>query len=128
MRYVLAAYVVLCVLVLVLMDLGNLRGLQHAITATPFGDKLAHATVAGGLTLLVNLTLLQSVAWPRWRVLMLGALGVATICLIEEASNLLTPYRGCEILDMVANCAGILMLGVLAPALVTRPLPQQAAA
>lgn len=116
MRFLLSAFVVLCLLLVVLMDLGQLTQFQRALHYAPYGDKMMHALTAGLLTLLLNLTLLKMHPIRPRRMVLAGALLVAVMCSIEEATNLLTPYRGCEVLDLLANYTGILLLGLM-PAL-----------
>lgn len=112
MRLSLCLYVVACLVVLLLADLGRMRPELAALTAFPLGDKIAHSLIAGFFAFLTNLTLLRH--WPvgRWKSLAVGTLLVASLCTLEEASNLLTPYRGCELGDLVANYLGILIIGV----------------
>lgn len=112
MRILLAVYMLLCLTLLLLMDLGRAPVLLTALRNAPYGDKALHVVFAGTLGLLLNLTLLRLRVTPRWRALLAGAALAALVCTVEEASNALTPFRGCEALDLAANYAGILLLGV----------------
>lgn len=127
MRILLGAYSLICLTLILMMDLGQAVPFHQAVLSAPLGDKLLHACFAGVLALLLNITLLRLQSGRRWRVLATGTLLAAAVCTAEEATNLMTPYRGCELLDLVANYTGILLIGLAPLALWSRPAPHTAA-
>ncbi|TWT32561.1 hypothetical protein KOR34_43240 [Posidoniimonas corsicana] len=111
MRWILCAYLLISVALAVSADLGRYAPLINEVHSAPMGDKLLHTLFSGGLALLINCVLLGRRTGSPWAALGLGATIAAALCTLEEATNLLTPYRGAELSDLAANYLGILLLG-----------------
>jgi VanZ family protein len=108
--FLLLAYALTGLWIVLMADTGHVNPFLLAIHTAPLGDKVLHALFAGGLALLTNLVLLSRPG-ASWRSLLAGGLIVMAACAVEEASNLLTPYRACDLGDLMANNLGILLLG-----------------
>lgn len=127
MRVTLTLYILMCLVILIVADLGRLGTTFSAVTDAPLGDKVLHVLFAGGLALLVNAVALRQFPRGRWEALAIGTAIAVLVCTVEEATNLLTPHRACDLADLLANYLGILLIG-LAPYAVFQPVEQEVAA
>ncbi len=99
-------------------NIGRDNALFKLVRATPYGDKIGHILLAGILTLIANYFLKNRV-WRVARVpLPVGSLIVVAILALEEASQYYLPTRSLDIIDALANLAGIALFSI--PALVFR--------
>jgi polysaccharide biosynthesis protein VpsQ len=107
-----AIYVLLISLIVAAADLGALP--VASIHAIPFGDKISHFLLIGGLAFFINWFL----HCQTWRIggrgILVGSLALATLSIIEETSQIWIPNRRFDLGDMAMNLLGILILGPLA--------------
>jgi hypothetical protein len=73
----------------------------------PGGDKVGHLGLVGTLTLLLNLALRGRRAPGKLSRIMLGSLLVAVLMTLEECSQAMIPSRNLDLLDGLANLAGV---------------------
>jgi polysaccharide biosynthesis protein VpsQ len=73
----------------------------------PYGDKIGHFSLFGPLALIVNAALQFRKIWFGRRNIYLGSLLVAAFVLTEELSQHFFPTRSVELLDLLADGAGI---------------------
>ena len=89
---------------------------HYLLRVFPLSDKLAHFLLAGGLSLLLNLTLRAS----RLRVgpvnILVGTLILLPLAALEEFSQLAIAYRTFSLQDLTANYVGIIVFGWIASA------------
>ena len=79
----------------------------------PYGDKIGHFCLMGGLSFVVNWAMdCRFFAWGKLRVLRGSAL-VAALVTLEEFSQLGIRYRTFDLLDLAADFAGIFLFGRL---------------
>ena len=91
------------------------------VYALPGGDKTAHFLLMGSLAFLANMALRGSM-WRYGRLaLPLGGSAVAALVTLEEMSQFFIPTRTLSLGDLLADYAGILLLGGLALWLQRRP-------
>jgi polysaccharide biosynthesis protein VpsQ len=101
-------------------DLGRLPGVITNLYAFPYGDKVGHFFLMGGLAFCVNLALKGCrINIGPWRVLT-GSLVVAAGVTIEEFSQLFFQNRTFDLLDLSASLLGIWLLGQIAGRLSAR--------
>ena len=105
-------YLILIGLIITLANQGLLS--VQWLRQLPYGDKLGHFILIGGLSFLVNLSF-KCPYW-RWRgVLILKAcVYVALLISLEEFSQYFIPQRSFDLGDLAANYAGILCFGYAA--------------
>ncbi len=87
----------------------------------PYGDKIGHLTLWGGLTLLINLAIPgRTVCLHRWR-LPLGTVVLSGVVLAEELSQGWLANRTLDPGDLLANLVGIGLATALSWMLLGRP-------
>jgi VanZ family protein len=102
------------VLIIILADTGNL-GILQLVNRIPLGDKVGHFTLYGILTLLINLTLFQSIpAQDRKRIVVIGGLILALLIGLEEFSQQNFPNRTFSLSDLTASYLGVIFFSWLA--------------
>lgn len=109
-RWAAVGWLVFVGVVVFCADRRLLRPFFALITSHPGLDKAGHFLLIGGFAFFVNLAL----GLRQWRGFLLGSLLVAVACLAEEISQLWFPARTFDLLDLVADLAGILFFGWLA--------------
>ncbi len=77
------------------------------IAAIPYGDKLGHFCLFGGLTLLANFALRLKVVKLGSLSLYWGTILVSAFVIIEEASQYFIPNRNFDLIDLTADFIGI---------------------
>lgn len=78
------------------------------------GDKLLHFLLVGLLAFLVNLSLqAKLIHWKKFWI-PLGTLTLLVAATVEEFSQMFFVHRTFDMLDLVCNICGILLLGWLA--------------
>jgi hypothetical protein len=75
----------------------------------PYGDKVGHCLLFGGLTYLANLTLQFKTIRLGSLPLYLGSCLVALFVLVEEISQGFIPHRTLDIADLAADGVGIMV-------------------
>jgi polysaccharide biosynthesis protein VpsQ len=106
--------------VIFLADQGRLPGLVTSLYAFPYGDKVGHFFLMGGLAFCVNLALIGcQVRIGHWRVLT-GSLLVAAVVTLEEFSQLFFQSRTFDLRDLGFSLLGIWLLGRSAGLLIAR--------
>jgi VanZ family protein len=104
-----AAFFLFILLIVILADQGRLPGQITALYDFPYGDKVGHFLLMGGLSLLVNLSFSSR---PIHRHI-LATLLVAALVALEEASQAWFGTRHSDLGDLAASLAGIVCLGGL---------------
>ena len=83
------------------------------INIIPGGDKLGHFFLFGILAMLVNLALnCRTFKFNKYSI-QLGGFIVFTLTMFEELSQYLFPNRTVDIVDLIANLAGIVFFSYL---------------
>jgi hypothetical protein len=107
-------YIFILAAVIFIANKKSTRYLLDFIGHIPYGDKLGHFFLMGGLSFLINLLLpARTVGFGRLRIL-LGSLLVLSVVTIEEFSQLFIRGRTFDWTDLVADLAGIIIFGELA--------------
>lgn len=83
------------------------------VKATPCGDKIGHFLLFGILTFGANLVLRNGCCRLGAIPLPYGALAVFALVVVEELSQVFFPHRTVDGGDILADLAGILLLGCL---------------
>lgn len=100
--------------IVVLADLRETQFLFKPIRKLPYGDKISHFLLMGFLSLLVNLAL-KAKTVRLWRInFLLGTLIVLAVVTVEEFSQKYIRGRSFDLIDLVADFAGIILFGELA--------------
>ncbi len=108
----LAATAGLCFLVIIfLADRQDLPGAITSLYAFPYGDKVGHFCMMGGLSFCVNLAVGGCTLRLRGRSFLLGSLLVAIAVTLEEFSQIFIAGRSFDLLDLSASLLGIWLLG-----------------
>ena len=103
-----------------LADTGQDSIFFELVKVLPLGDKLGHFFLFGLLALGANLALNhRGIRWGRWLV-PTGALVVFFVAAAEELSQMFVSGRTCDITDLLADVAGIVVFSALGIALAAR--------
>lgn len=97
-----------------IVALANLKTLGPLVTvvhAFPFGDKVCHFLLFGGLSFLLSTTLSAAQPHRRVVVVVLTVLALATISSLEECSQTMFTHRQFDRFDMLSNIAGTMLFG-----------------
>jgi VanZ family protein len=84
------------------------------IRAIPGGDKLGHFLLMGAFAFLLNLSLSNRRVKFVGRSLLVGSMVALALITIEEFSQRFIPYRTFDLLDLVADYAGVFVFSLLA--------------
>ncbi len=105
-----AAFFLFILFIVVLADQNRLPGFITVLYNFPYGDKVGHFLLFGGLSFLLNLSLP-----PRpLRYHILATLLLAALIALEEASQALFASRHPDPADLAASLAGTACFGILA--------------
>lgn len=114
-------------IIAVLIFLANNRSTQYLfrfVRELPFGDKIGHFGLMGGLSFVVNLAV-GGRQLKIWRAnFPLGTLIVLTVVTIEEFSQIFVKGRTFDLTDLVFDFAGILLFGQAACWLIAKKASQ----
>ena len=103
-----------------LADTGQDSIFFEVVKVLPLGDKLGHFVLFGLLALGANLALKHmGIRWGRWLV-PAGALVVFVLAAAEELSQMFVSGRTCDITDLLADMAGIVVFTMAGLFLVAR--------
>jgi len=91
-------------------------GLQwfQLVRRLPWGDKVAHFVLMGGMSLLLNLSLRARQVRLPYASVLLGSLVLYVLVTIEEFAQMLLPSRSFDLADLASNYLGIYLFGLLA--------------
>jgi VanZ family protein len=106
-------YVLLILIIIMLANFGMLSPIAHVLHKIPYGDKIMHFLLIGGLAFMVNFSL-KCAMWRigSWSILK-GSVIVAVIITLEEMSQYFLPNRSFDLIDLAANYAGIIIFSLL---------------
>ncbi len=108
-RWLAAGFFGFLLLIVVAADSGHLSGLFGLVNSVPFGDTVSHFVLVGTLSLLVNLALGGRKVKLMGVQVGLGILLVGVLVTLEEISQIWFATRSFSLLDLAADCAGILL-------------------
>ena len=108
-----AGFALVLFLLIVLADTRNLGPLL-AVYDFPYGDKISHVVLYGGLTLIAALAAVRSSTREPLRAVLLVSAVMVLLVSLEELSQFAFPARRPDLLDLVASYAGIAWFGALA--------------
>jgi polysaccharide biosynthesis protein VpsQ len=106
-------YVALLAALIVAADVGWLPRFAERLHDLPFGDKVGHFLMFGGLALVANLALASRGRRSLARAIVIGSILVLIVATAEEYSNKFVPMRDWSLGDLTANYLGVACLGVL---------------
>lgn len=110
------AFLVFTIWIIREANIGRDNILFQTVRATPYGDKIGHVLLAGLLTLVANFLFRHRAFQRRFLILPYGSSVVLAIAIIEESSQYYLPTRSFDIMDALANLAGIFVFSI--PALI----------
>src|ERR1044071_4394074 len=114
MKWLTILFGLFIILIIVLADTGNL-GILQLVNRIPLGDKAGHFILYGILTLLINLTLFQSIpAQGRKRMAVSSGLILALLIGLEEFSQQNFSNRTFSLSDLTASYLGVIFFSWLA--------------
>ena len=98
-----------CVLVLIVSaaNTGTGHRFWWFLSGIPMGDKFGHLGLIGTLSLLLNASLRGRRAPGRAAFMMLGSLVLLIVATLEEGSQIFIATRTFDVVDWLANVAGI---------------------
>jgi VanZ family protein len=105
--------VLLILTIITLANFGMLSPVAHILHKIPYGDKIMHFLLIGGLAFMVNFSL-KCAMWHigGWSILK-GSMIVAILITLEEISQYFLPNRSFDLIDLTANYAGIITFSLL---------------
>ena len=119
-RLLAIAYFLFLAVVIYLADTRAHLHLFSFIRSTPGGDKCGHFLLMGGFALLLNLSLSGRVVRVAGSAFLVGSIVALTLITIEEFSQRLIPHRTFDLLDLLADYAGVFVSGRLAIVILRR--------
>ncbi len=119
-----ASLVAMVVLIIALANKNLLPSFIGQLWTLPYGDKVGHFMLIGGVGFLVNLCL-ECKTWSLGRLNVLrGSAIVGVLITGEEFSQIFVPHRTFDLGDLACNYAGILCFGWLAVRVSRRLWPE----
>lgn len=113
MKYLTLAYVLAIVGISLLATLG-LSPWNSVLRVVPWGDKVCHFVLMGGLSFLLN-RWLSGMSWYGERMLVSNVTVILLVLVtVDEFSQILLPSRTFSLLDLACNYGGVICFGVLA--------------
>src|SRR5574341_1017053 len=95
------------IVAVVLMADTRRLGFLGVIYDCPFGDKVGHFVLFGGLSLLVNLSVYEAMPQPNIRSALVANLTIAVLIGLEEVSQLWIRSRTFSLVDLAASYVGV---------------------
>ena len=80
----------------------------------PYGDKVGHVLLYGGLTFFACLAVYRAPAREPWRAAILVTGAMLVLVSLEELSQLFFPARKPDLFDLLASYGGVLWFATLA--------------
>lgn len=112
------AFALMIVGIIALADSGSDMWLFQLDALIPYGDKVAHFSLVGGLTFLLNLALSARQVTLAKRHWLLGSVLIFVIFTVEEFTQIGIASRTFDLGDLSADYVGILFFGRMAKAMV----------
>ena len=113
-KILLGFYVLILAFIIYLADNKGTAYLLNFVRNVPYGDKIGHFLLMGGLSFLLNLALnAKTVKFWKFGYL-LGSLIVLVVVTIEEFSQIFIRGRTFDLTDLAADFLGIFLFGELA--------------
>lgn len=84
------------------------------IRSIPGGDKSGHFLLMGGFAFLINLSLSCRIVRIAGKAFLVGSIVALTLITIEEFSQCFIAYRTFDLVDLVADYAGVFVFSRLA--------------
>ncbi|TFG72458.1 MAG: VanZ family protein [Anaerolineales bacterium] len=113
-----AVFMILLIGIIAIANVGLGSTVFAFLEYIPGGDKTGHFILIGMLSFLVNLSMgAKTTPWKSITVLK-GSLIVFIVVFAEECSQIFLKYRGFDLIDLLADTAGICVFGSLAKVLV----------
>jgi hypothetical protein len=107
-------YIALIVSIIVIADGKTTYHWLNFARGWPYGDKISHFLLMGGLSFVVNWAMrCRRFSWWRFNVLR-GSAIVTVLVALEEFSQLFIRYRTFDLTDLACDFAGIFLFGRLA--------------
>jgi polysaccharide biosynthesis protein VpsQ len=94
-------------------DTGSNNLFLYVVDLIPYGDKLGHIWLYGGLAFLLNLLLRRKVLLIKSMRLQLGGVIVLSFAVIEELSQGFFATRSLDAWDLLADLLGVCIAGFL---------------
>lgn len=113
---VLVLYASLLAGIVVMANLGGTNEVFGLLTGLPFGDKLGHLVLIGGLAGLADVAARRR----DWGRVPAAPLVVGVIALLEELTQIWLPTRSFDLGDLAADLVGIALFTLLSRA-IARP-------
>jgi len=107
------AYAAVLAAIIFSADAGWLPPFAERLHDLPFGDKVMHFLMFGGLALVANLALASRGRRTLARAIVIGSILVLIVATAEEYSNRFVSRRDWSFGDLTANYLGVACLGVL---------------
>lgn len=98
-------FIAFFITIVVIADRGEGDRWWGFIHLIPFGDKVGHLGLIGTLSLLCNLAVPSR---KMWSVITRATLVLLVVLTLEEIAQAFLPYRTCDILDWLADLAGLM--------------------
>ncbi|MDH3717540.1 MAG: hypothetical protein OES79_05405 [Planctomycetota bacterium] len=116
-----------CAGIIVSANIGAARPMFLALKQVPFADKIAHFSLVGILSLLLNSALGAATVRVAGQTLLKGNAFLVVLATVEELSNLIQPCRGFSLADLLFNYLGIFAFGWLSLIVVQKSRQRTAA-
>lgn len=110
------AYLAALVVIVVVAGRGGTNEMFGFVTRVPFGDKVGHFVLIGGLGLAADVVL----RFRDWRGVPIGPAVVMVVALLEELSQIALPTRSFDLVDLAADALGIAAFTALGRRLIRR--------
>ena len=104
----------------VMADLGWYNPLERLANKLPWGDKVGHFLLAGGLAFSLNLILRARKLMNAWFAVYWSDVIIGTLAVLEEASQNFFPARSVSLSDLTAGLLGIILMNRIAALLIQR--------
>lgn len=112
------AYIFFLLIIIAIVNMGDYNYLFQLVYTLPYGDKIAHFFLMGGLAFMVNLSLKGTQVKFYDRRFLLGSLIVLAIVTFEEFTQIFVATRTFDLGDLGCDYVGIWMFGQMAKSFV----------